>query len=199
MSQSSSGNESDDNATANELVARIQRGDRKAFDELWETWEKRVFGHLLRIVNDHSLAEDLCQATSHKLYLYLCKVELPIISFNAVWTKVASNVAFDCFRKKKVSKKRMNLSYFDVVPETAEPTIDKSDAELLTELLAWVASAFCNLSDQEQRVISMRYGIEGEMTFKEIGDEIEVSRERAGQIHAEALKKLRDQFNKDRR
>lgn len=199
MSQSSSGNEADNNAKMNALVARHQRGDSKAFDEIWEPLEQRVLSYIKIIVNDHHLAEDIFQVIALKLHRSLLTIQLPLRSIAALWKRIARNFAIDCFRKKKVRKKKVNLNYFDVVPETAELTIDKSDAELLAEHLAWSASAFCNLDAREQEVLSMRYGSVNEcvMTFQEIGDAIGVCSKTAKKIHDDALVKLRRQFNND--
>ncbi|MDD5680966.1 MAG: sigma-70 family RNA polymerase sigma factor [Candidatus Omnitrophica bacterium] len=62
--------------------------------------------------------------------------------------------------------------------------------ELLKAQLCQVLS---ELSDREQRVISLRYGLEDNRprTLEEIGKEFNVTRERIRQIEAKALRKLR--------
>lgn len=62
--------------------------------------------------------------------------------------------------------------------------------EQLSEIIA-------TLTDREQKIIRLRFGIGGERphTLEEVGDEFEVTRERIRQIEAKALSKLRK--NKD--
>jgi len=59
-------------------------------------------------------------------------------------------------------------------------------AEKINEVLA-------TLTEREQRVIILRYGLNGgkDHTLKEVGQEFNVTRERIRQIQAEALRKLR--------
>jgi RNA polymerase primary sigma factor len=66
--------------------------------------------------------------------------------------------------------------------------VDETDAALRrTE----VQRALADLSDRERRVISLRFGFEGDVhSLESIGHELGVSRERVRQLEAEALRKL---------
>lgn len=48
-------------ATDEELLAAVRRGDLRAFDRLYTRYERRLFGYMRRIVDDRDLAEDLFQ------------------------------------------------------------------------------------------------------------------------------------------
>ena len=66
--------------------------------------------------------------------------------------------------------------------------VDETEAALRR---AEVQRALADLSDRERRVISLRFGFEGEVTSLEaIGRELGVSRERVRQLETEALRKL---------
>ncbi len=69
-------------------------------------------------------------------------------------------------------------------------TADEVSDELLRE---GVFSALRDLSDREQRVIALRYGLDGEkrLTLEEAGRVVGVTRERVRQIEKEAIFKLR--------
>ncbi len=82
-----------------------------------------------------------------------------------------------------------NLS--DLVEDTAEHTPEEAmdllvQKEEVEELLSL-------LSEREQKVIKMRFGLEGGKiyTLEEVGQELCVTRERARQIEAHAMEKLR--------
>jgi RNA polymerase primary sigma factor len=61
------------------------------------------------------------------------------------------------------------------------------------EQAAHAEGLLATLTRREQKVLRMRYGMgqEPEHTLKEIGEQLEVSRERVRQIEEEALEKLR--------
>lgn len=67
---------------------------------------------------------------------------------------------------------------------------DAAVTQILKEQLAEILST---LSEREQKIIKMRFGIGGERshTLEEVGDEFSVTRERIRQIEAKALAKLR--------
>ncbi len=73
--------------------------------------------------------------------------------------------------------------------ERASPE-DSAATQILKEQLASIIST---LSDREQKIIKMRFGIGGERphTLEEVGVEFSVTRERIRQIEAKALSKLR--------
>ncbi len=50
-----------------ELVAALRRGDREAFDAIYDRHRPRVFGFLARLSGDRLLAEDLMQETFVRL------------------------------------------------------------------------------------------------------------------------------------
>ena len=67
---------------------------------------------------------------------------------------------------------------------------DSAATQILKEQLAHIIST---LSDREQKIIKMRFGIGGERphTLEEVGAEFSVTRERIRQIEAKALSKLK--------
>ena len=71
---------------------------------------------------------------------------------------------------------------------------DSAATQLLKEQIAAILST---LTDREQKIIKMRFGIGGgkSHTLEEVGAEFSVTRERIRQIEAKALAKLRK--NKD--
>ena len=69
-----------------------------------------------------------------------------------------------------------------------------ADAASLMFMHDQLAGVLHTLSDREQRVISMRFGLEDgtPRTLEEVGREFGVTRERIRQIEAKTLSKLRD-------
>ena len=72
----------------------------------------------------------------------------------------------------------------------AGPIADMIEQDLVDQLLG-------KLSAREQQVLSMRYGLEGgnEKTLREIGEKLDVTRERIRQLEIEAIHRLRRFYN----
>jgi len=83
------------------------------------------------------------------------------------------------------------LTLQDVIPDKYSRPL--FNAMALGELQQGVRNAVRTLSEREQKVLRKRFGIEceGEHTLEEVGKDLEVCRERARQIEAGALEKLR--------
>ena len=72
-------------------------------------------------------------------------------------------------------------------------SVSPSDAAIDVSLQEQTESLLKTLTPREERVIKMRFGLEdgSEHTLEEVGQSFAVTRERIGQIEAEALRKLR--------
>ena len=79
----------------------------------------------------------------------------------------------------------------DMLEQTIIPSAEES---VITEhLLESVDKSLALLSPMEAQVLRLRFGLDDDdpMTLKEIGDQVNLSRERIRQIEAQALQKLR--------
>ena len=74
--------------------------------------------------------------------------------------------------------------------ESAERPEEAASTQLLKEQIFEVLE---NLSDREQKILRMRFGLDGGQshTLEEVGQEFDVTRERIRQIEAKAVNKLR--------
>ena len=77
-----------------------------------------------------------------------------------------------------------------VQDDTAGVPADEAGRQMLHRELT---SVLASLTDREQRVLSLRFGLEDgrPRTLEELGQEFHVTRERVRQIEAKALRKLR--------
>jgi RNA polymerase primary sigma factor len=73
-----------------------------------------------------------------------------------------------------------------VIPDTDEEVLRQSFEEALKDALS-------ELSDKERQILALRFGLEDDhpRTLREIGEALEISRERVRQIENQALTKLR--------
>ena len=82
------------------LIKRLREGDPGAVDDLVDEYKKPVFAFILRLVNDHYLAEDLFQETWIKVIRYIKSFRGD--SKLSTWLfQIALNQCRDTMRKKK--------------------------------------------------------------------------------------------------
>ena len=83
----------------------------------------------------------------------------------------------------------------DLVEDRTQPS--PCDAAILALLPAEVTTLLSALDDREQRILSLRYGLDrGEPhTLEEVGAQLHLTRERIRQIEAKAMSKLRHPAN----
>lgn len=100
--------------------------------------------------------------------------------------------ACTCPNQAASSDEELSLSETLPDPRTPQPfdtMFNESDSEFVHQILS-------RITDREAEVLSMRYGLESkrgdQMTLKEIGEAVGLTRERVRQIEKEAKRKLED-------
>ncbi|MER3445728.1 MAG: hypothetical protein C4291_02320 [Candidatus Dadabacteria bacterium] len=80
----------------------------------------------------------------------------------------------------------------DFIPDEGSPTPDSAVAK--ATLSEKIKEALCTLTEREERILKMRFGIgyEATYTLDEIGKYFSLTRERIRQIEKRALEKLED-------
>lgn len=83
-----------------EVLSLAATNNRQAVNQIIETYQQPLYNHILRLVGDIHLAEDLTQDTFIKLYKNLSKLNQEK-NFNAWLYKIATNTVYDFWRAKK--------------------------------------------------------------------------------------------------
>lgn len=150
----------------------LERDDQRAFSLLVERHQERIFGFLMGMVRDKSVANDLFQET----FLRVIKAmhnQRGSYSRQGRWLawvmRIARNAALDYLRSRKkwqdVSDKgdEDTTSYWERLPADEL----KAD-ELLhfNEQRDWLAACIDQLSPDQREVLLLRH--ESELTFREI-------------------------------
>jgi RNA polymerase sigma-70 factor (ECF subfamily) len=87
-------------ATDEVLVAAAKRGDRPAFEELWERYSSSTFRLVYRITNNRGDAEDVVQDAWMKAYVHLQRFNGEA-KFSTWLTRIAINSALMTLRRKR--------------------------------------------------------------------------------------------------
>lgn len=96
----------EDSNKQSQLLIQLQKmvaGDQEAFEEILYAYEKPIFNHLLRLTRNPDDASDLLQETFIRLYNKRAQIDISNNFKNWLY-KIATNIAYDYFRKKKREK-----------------------------------------------------------------------------------------------
>ena len=164
-----------------ELVARVQAGDRVAFQLLVERYQSRAYTLAFQILKHQQDAEDVVQEAFVKAYLSIKSFQ-GNASFFTWFYRILVNMAID-FRRK-VSRQNRDTSSFDVeardvleqkvssvhVPQAETPldaTLRREQGEKINQVLA-------SISPDHRAVIVLRE-VEG-LRYEQIADVLGVSK-----------------------
>lgn len=147
-----------------EIVLKAQNGDREAFGQIYNLYQKKIYRFSFYLIQDRQLAEDITQNTFMKAWK-----ALPSFSFKKNGTiqaylfKIARNLGIDYQRKKR----EISLDAIaDFMPseENLEDLVVKSERENI------VHKALSGLDKDEKQIIVMRYF--EELSYAEIAKTI---------------------------
>ncbi len=144
------------NEKINELIKRIKKGDKKAFEELYNLTSGQAYFLVLKIVQNEQDAEDILQESYVKLLERIDEID-PSQSFTAWFYKIAINKSKDLLRRKnRVFFETAGDETFDEIAEEntefcPEETID------LDELTSQVMAAIDELTEEKRTCIIMKY------------------------------------------
>ena len=131
-----------------ELMARLQKGQKEALGELVHRYEKELYGYLRRLVGDPTLAEDIFQSTFLQLYQKADQYE-PGRAVRPWLYTLATNLAIDAMRR---AGRRQAVS-LDRLHEQGE---EQNAGSLLQLLAAQDKEPFQNLEAKERAELVQR-------------------------------------------
>ncbi len=143
----------------NELMQRVQEGDREAFEALVLRYRADALRKAVTYVKDPVLAEDIVQETFADIYLHRESYR-PTFSFHTFLYALVRHKSIDALRRRKHLPLPM-----DDLPETAQTDTPES-AFIRTSLYTELDRAL-NTLHKEQRQMLLLYALEGK-PYKEI-------------------------------
>ena len=172
-----------------DLIERIGRGDREAFDNLVLKYRKRVMGVAARMLGDPVEAEDLAQDVFVKVF-YASKSFRGQSLFSTWLYRITANACLNRRRKLKREER--------VINDEIEPALSGGDSNphsLLEnkELKAFLERAIRAIPEEQRLVLILR-DIEG-LSYEEIAEalalELGTVRSRLHRARLEVQKRLR--------
>lgn len=158
-----------------QLVAAYAAGDNKAFDTLLARHQQRVFAHIMSVVKNRDVANDIFQDTFVKAITTIKQGQYSEEGKFSAWiSRIAHNLVIDYFRNNKSAQA---VSVDDTESDLLNRR-DYADASVEDNLVAEqtndeIMSLVDILPDNQRQVINMR--IHDDMSFKEIAKATNVS------------------------
>ncbi len=128
-----------------DIVRRLQQGDDKAFEQIYELHRKQVWLYCLKIVNDRELASDVFQETFIRIH-QKCGSFKGTGSIAGWIFRIARNACYDALRRKK------NHQSVNDVEEMASPVNSYDNIEHREEL----KQALDQLTPEQREIILLR-------------------------------------------
>jgi RNA polymerase sigma-70 factor (ECF subfamily) len=148
-----------DNNELNEIVARCQNGDSKAYDELVDMFGTSLYGYFYRLSGNSETSNDLLSELFMKLVTKIGTYKGG--SFKKWVFTIASNVFYDYLRYRYRQKKLLD-GKADTVVESELPLAGASD--LKDELEHYLAK----LDADTAEILMLRFY--GQLSFKELAE-----------------------------
>jgi RNA polymerase sigma-70 factor, ECF subfamily len=163
----------------NKLVERAQKGDDKAFLELFQKYEVDIYRTAYVFMKNKEDALDVVQETAYKSFKKIATLKNPAY-FKTWLIKIAMSTATDMLRKQKKVVQLNSVHTEWVAAQTEDVSLSLTLKDLLEVL-----------SEEEKQVILLKYYYDH--TFNEISKIVEHPLGTVKSILYRALGKLRKQ------
>ena len=150
------------------LVNKAKAGSEKAFTALYNELQPTTFNHILSLVKDRELAQDLTSDTYVKVFMKIDKFTQDV-SF-LMWVKtIAVNTVIDYIRKRNKSIVDRSIDEEGIDTQFVdEYELSPEDSYIEKEHRSIVEENINKLNGKSRSVVSMRY-IDG-LSYKEIAE-----------------------------
>ena len=163
--------------TDEQLVLKIQAGDKSAFEQLYWRYKDRVIGVVYNIVRNHQDTLEISQEVFVRIYKNIDKYQPGTNLFTWIY-RIAHNLAIDKYRHKKTAKEiEFDNDYqknFSQPEEILPPSlgINPERAFERQELREKMSAALNVLSENQRAIITLRE-IEG-LSYDEIAVALDI-------------------------
>ena len=165
------------------LVCDIKNGDRAAMRRLYDLYSGYIMAIVMRYVPDKDDVPDVVQEAFIKIFTSIVQYEYRGEGTLKMWlSRVTANEALGFLRRKG------NITFTDNIPDEPiddEPDISQITNEALTEMIASLPDGY--------RVVLNLY-VFGQMSHKEIADELGITPSTSASQFYHAKKMLADKI-----
>lgn len=102
-----------------ELVSLLQRQEESAFTYLYEHYSGALYGVILQVITDETLAQDILQEVFVKIYRNVGQFDALRGRLYTWMLNIARNAAIDAFRSKGFKQQKQNRDLEQIVDNTS--------------------------------------------------------------------------------
>src|SRR5215210_6958350 len=190
------GLEPDASISDRKLVANVRRGDDRAFEVVYERYNRRIHAYIFGMVKDHQRAEDITQEVFVSALRRMRATERPI-AFKPWVYEIAKNACIDQFRRSKRAEEISFDADEGLAPSdygrlvSPEPVPDAALAA--KQQLEQMVGAFGGLSEAHHQILVLRE-LEG-LSYREIGERMGISRPAVESTLFRARRRLTEEYD----
>ena len=148
-----------------DLLAKAQKGNLFAFEEIVKRHQKRVYGVAFRIVRRHDLADDVVQETFIRAYESLGRFQLGR-PFGPWISTIAANLALNQVRSPRFREQPLPEAHAEVPTAAPSPLGDLLGGEADSKLQA----AMDELPPEQRAVFVLR--VVEDLSYREIAESL---------------------------
>lgn len=137
------------NVTDEELLALIGQGDEKAFQELFERYQSRLYNFILRTVGEDMLAEDVFQETFMRIAQKAGSFQPRAKAITWIY-RIAYHLSIDTLRRA-----RHQLYFEEITEELPDAVCEPLEAAVLRSQRAMLQDALAQLSPPHRAVVML--------------------------------------------
>ncbi|RKZ18225.1 RNA polymerase subunit sigma-24 [bacterium] len=144
-----------------DLMLRVQAGEKACFDLLVQRYRMRLFNYLLRLVRDPDLAEELAQDAFVRAYVNADKYRT-IARFSTWLYTIATNLVRNRYRQKKRRPPLLSLFYRsgdgeeEMVQDIADGAPNPEDDAVASDLNRVIAEATSQIPERYREPFVLR-------------------------------------------
>src|SRR3954466_5868416 len=194
--QASDGAAESESISDHSLVAKLRRGDDRAFETLYERYHRRIHAYVLGMVKDHQRAEDVTQEVFVSSLRRMRATERPIALKPGIY-EIAKNACIDQFRRSRRAEEVSYDAEEGLAPGDYGRLVSREpvpDAALAAkQQLDHLCGAFGGLSDAHHEILVLRE-LEG-LSYREIGERMGMSRPAVESTLFRARRRLSEEYD----
>jgi RNA polymerase sigma factor (sigma-70 family) len=178
------------------LVAAVRRGDDRAFEVLYERYQRRIHAYVLGMVKDHGRAEDVTQEVFVSALRRMRETEQPL-AFKPWLYQIAKNSCIDAFRRSKRTEEVSYDADEGLAPADHSKLVGSGPspeaAVAAKQELESLCGAFGGLSETHHEILVLRE-LEG-LSYQQIGDRMGMTRPAVESTLFRARRRLTEEYD----
>ena len=182
--------------TDQQLVTAVRRGDDRAFEQLYQRYQRRIHAYVVGMCKDHCRAEDITQEVFVSALRRMRETERPI-AFKPWIYEIAKTACIDAFRRSRRTEEISLQADEGFAPAdygrlvNSEPAPEQA-VEVKQELDT-LRGAFGGLSDTHHQILVLRE-LEG-LTYQQIGERLGMTRPAVESTLFRARRRLTEEYD----